>query len=309
MVGTLFFIDMKETSTSLVKASSAVMGADRGLPAGEKNKVSIQGYEGSFHQAAARHFFGKDVEVIPCSNFRDVVNIAANPKESTGGVMAIENSIAGSILPNYNLLKKSNLTVVGEVYLQIEQNLMVNPGVKLEDIREVHSHHMAIQQCLEYLDKYNWKLVETEDTALSARHIHQHKNKHVAAIASKLAAELFELEIIGPNIHTMKNNYTRFLVVKPGINNDIEEANKASVNFHTDHSKGSLARVLTEIADNGINLSKLQSFPIPGSDWQYSFHADMEFDSISQFNRVIKLITPLTEELKVYGVYKKGETV
>ncbi len=164
--------------------------------------------------------------------------------------MAIENSIAGSILPNYNLLKKSNLTIVGEVYLQIKQNLMVNPGVKLEDIREVHSHHMAIQQCLEYLDKYNWKLVETEDTALSAKHIHQHKSKHIAGIASKLAAELFDLEIIGPNIHTMKNNYTRFLIVKASEkNSEIEEANKASVNFHTDHSKGSLARVLTKIAE------------------------------------------------------------
>lgn len=274
-----------------------------------KHKVSIQGYEGSFHQAAAQHFFGKQVEVIPCATFREVVKIAANPKESTGGVMAIENSIAGSILPNYNLLQKSNLTIVGEVYLQIRQNLMVNPGVKLDDIREVHSHHMAIQQCLEYLDKHSWKLVETEDTALSAKHIHQHKSKHIAAIASKLAAELFGLEIIAPNIHTMKNNYTRFLVLKPQQNVENEGANKASVNFHTDHSKGSLARVLTKIAENGINLSKLQSFPIPGTNWLYSFHADMEFDTVEQFNRVMKEMKPLTEELKVYGIYKKGETV
>jgi prephenate dehydratase len=273
-------------------------------------KVSIQGYEGSFHQAAARHFFGKTVEVIPCATFREVVKIAEDPEQSIGGVMAIENSIAGSILPNYNLLKKSKLTVIGEVYLRINQNLMVNPGVKLEDIREVHSHYMAIQQCLEFLDKYNWKLVETEDTALSAKHIHQHKSKHIAAIASKLAAELFGLDMIAPNIHTMKNNYTRFLILQPfaeGI--EIPGSNKASVNFHTDHSKGSLARVLTKIADNGINLSKLQSFPIPGSEWQYSFHADMEFDSLEQFNKVIKEIKLLTEELNVYGIYKKGKTV
>src|SRR5689334_22214444 len=156
------------------------------------NRVSIQGYEGSFHQMAARQFFGKDIEVIPCATFRDVVKIASNKKESSGGVMAIENSIAGSILPNYNLLQKSSLVVIGEIYLQIKQNLLVNPGVKLEDIREVHSHPMAIQQCFDFLDKYNWKLVETEDTALSAKHIHQHKNKHVAAIASRLAAELFQ---------------------------------------------------------------------------------------------------------------------
>lgn len=272
-------------------------------------KVSIQGYEGSFHQAAARHFFGKQVEVIPCATFRELVKIAASPKESNGGVMAIENSIAGSILPNYNLLQKSNLTIVGEVYLQIRQHLLVNPGVTLEDIREVHSHHMAIQQCLEYLDKFNWKLVETEDTALSAKLVHQHKSKHIAAIASRLAAELFELEIIAQNIHTMKNNYTRFLVLEPEKESTVaEDANKASVNFHTDHSKGSLARVLTKIADEGLNLSKLQSFPIPGSDWQYSFHADMEFDNLEQFENVIEKIKPVTEGLKIYGVYKKGET-
>src|SRR6478752_3199682 len=139
------------------------------------NRICIQGYEGSFHQVAAQQFFGKDVTVIPCATFRDVVKIATNKKESDGGVMAIENSIAGSILPNYNLLQKSNLVIIGEIYLQIRQNLLVNPGVKLEDIREVHSHPMAIQQCLEYLDKYDWKLVETEDTALSAKKLHQHK--------------------------------------------------------------------------------------------------------------------------------------
>jgi len=276
----------------------------------EKIKVSIQGYEGSFHQMAALLFFGNEVEVIPCATFRDVVKIAINRKESDGGVMAIENSIAGSILPNYNLLQKSNLKIVGEIYLQIKQNLLVNPGVKLEEIREVHSHSMAIQQCFGFLDKYNWKLVETEDTALSARHIHQHRSTHIAAIASRLAADLFELDVLVPNIHTLKNNYTRFLIVQPEETaKQQDNVDKASVNFHTDHSRGSLARVLTAIADGGINLSKLQSFPIPGSDWKYSFHADMEFDSIEQFNRVIEDIQPITEALKIYGVYKKGKTI
>jgi prephenate dehydratase len=270
-------------------------------------KVSIQGFEGSFHQVAAQQFFGKNVEVIPCSTFREVIKIAGNKKESDGGVMAIENSIAGSILPNYNLLQKSNLKIIGEIYLQIKQNLLVNPGVKLEDIREVHSHPMAIQQCLEYLDKHNWKLIETDDTALSAKHIHQHKSKHIAGIASKLAAELFDLDMIAPNIHTLKNNYTRFLMLQgEDFAKYINDADKASVNFHTDHSKGSLARVLTKIAEHGINLSKLQSFPIPGSDFKYSFHADMEFDSMAQFNKVIEQIKPLTAGLNIYGVYKKG---
>lgn len=275
---------------------------------GKGIRVSIQGYEGSFHQVAAQQFFGSAVEVIPCATFREVVKIAANKKESEGGVMAIENSIAGSILPNYNLLQKSNLKIIGEIYLPIKQQLLVNPGVKLEDIREVHSHHMAIQQCLEFLDKYDWKLVETEDTALSAKLLHQHRSKHTAAIASKLAADLFELEVLAPNIHTMKSNYTRFLVLQPeGVAQPIADANKASVNFHTDHSRGSLARVLSKIAEGGINLSKLQSFPIPGSDWEYSFHADMEFDALEQFNTVIEHMKPITAELKIYGVYKNGK--
>jgi len=197
-------------------------------PASSKVKVSIQGFEGSFHQEASRQFFGKDVEVICCSTFREVVKIAANKKESDGGVMAIENSIAGSILPNYNLLQKSNLTIVGEVYLQIKQNLLVNKGVRLEDIKEVHSHPMAIQQCFGFLDKYNWKLIESEDTALSAKHIQQHKSKHIAAIASKLAAELYDLDIIAPGIQTLKHNYTRFLILqREEVATEIDNANKA----------------------------------------------------------------------------------
>ncbi|HMH24111.1 MAG TPA: prephenate dehydratase [Puia sp.] len=274
-------------------------------------KVSIQGFEGSFHQVAAQQFFGKDVEVVTCSTFREAVRVAGSKRESDGGVMAIENSIAGSILPNYNLLQKSNLRIVGEIYLQIRQDLLVNPGVKLEDIREVHSHHMALLQCIDFLEKHpSWKLVETEDTALSAKLLHQHRSKHVAAIASKLAAELFSLDILAPGIQTMKNNYTRFLILQREDRAvKVENADKASVNFHTDHSRGSLARVLTKIAEGGINLSKLQSFPIPGSEWEYSFHADMEFGDIGQFERVIESIRPITAELKIYGAYKKGRTV
>lgn len=273
-----------------------------------RKKISIQGFEGSFHQVAARQFFGKDVEIICCSTFREVIKIAADDRVSNGGVMAIENSLAGSILPNYNLLQKSPLRIVGEIYLRINQNLLTNPGVSLDDIREVHSHPMALLQCMEYLEKYNWKLIETEDTALSAKHIYKHRSRHIAAIASKLAAELYQLNVIAPNIHTLKNNYTRFLVLElPETAQEIKDADKASINFHTDNSKGSLAKVLTKIAENDINLSKLQSFPIHGSDWKYSFHADLEFSGINQFNNVIKDIEPITEALKVYGVYKNGK--
>ncbi|MFT3945641.1 MAG: prephenate dehydratase [Agriterribacter sp.] len=296
----------KLTETNSVAAANGQQHKTQTKPA----SIAIQGFEGSFHQVAARHFFGKDVEVICCNTFKEVIKTASGKKQSDGGMMAIENSIAGSILPNYNLLQKSKLKITGEVYLHIRQNLMVNSGVTLDDIKEVHSHPMALQQCLEFLDKYNWKLVETEDTALSAKHLHQHKSKHIAAIASELAAQLFELNIIGPDIHTQSNNYTRFLVLQhEDLAEVIENANKASVNFHTDHSRGSLAKVLTQIAEGGINLSKLQSFPIPGSDFRYSFHADMEFDSLDQFYSVIRDIKKTTEDLKIYGVYKKGEHI
>jgi prephenate dehydratase len=270
-------------------------------------RVAIQGYEGSFHQEAVRLFFGDKTNILACARFQDVVRSASDPSLCDAAVMAIENSIAGSILPNYSLLRNSELVIAGEIYLQIRQNLVVNPGITLKDIKEVHSHPMAILQCLDYLNQYDWKLIETEDTALSAKHIHQRKSKHIAGIASSLAAKLFDLNMIVPDIHTMNNNYTRFLVLLRKENAvSVGEANKASVTFHTDHSRGSLAKVLTLIADAGINLSKLQSYPIPGSDWKYSFHADMEFENLTQFENVIDVIRPAISDLKIYGVYKKG---
>ena len=274
------------------------------------NGICIQGYEGSFHQVAAQKFFGKNIPVIPCASFRDLIKFASDARQSAGAVMAIENSIAGSILPNYNLLKKSSLKVIGEVYLSISQNLLVNKGIQLTDIKEVHSHPMAILQCLDFLEQYNWKLIETEDTALSAKHLQQHKSKHIAAIASKLAAELFDLDIIGPDIQTQKTNITRFLVLKRADDvTNIEGADKASLYFQTDHSKGVLAKVLTNIAKADINLSKLQSMPIPGSNFNYGFYADLEFDQIKQLNTVLRSIESLTNSVKLFGVYKKGKLI
>ena len=273
-------------------------------------KVAIQGYEGSFHQVAARHFFGKNVEVITCDTFRQVVQLGADAKQSDGAVMAIENSIAGSILPNYNLLQKSKLQVVGEVYLSISQNLLTYPGVKLEDIKEVHSHPMAILQCLDYLEKYNWKLVESEDTALSAKVVHQNKSKHTAAIASKLAAHMFDLNIIKPDIHTLKNNITRFLIVGPAnTKTSVDNANKASIYFQTDHSRGILAKVLAKIAQGNLNLSKLQSMPIPGSTFKYGFYADLEFDNIKQIEKVLEALKAITNNIRIFGMYQKGKVV
>jgi prephenate dehydratase len=169
---------------------------------------------------------------------------------------------------------------------------------------------MAIQQCLKFLDKYNWKLVETEDTALSAKSISHHKSKHIAAIASVLAAELYDLNVLVPDIHTVKNNYTRFLVLQPNeMIESVPDANKATITFHTDNSRGSLARVLMKIAECGVDLSKLQSFPIPEVTWRYMFGADMEFDSMDKFECVMESIKSVAEDVKVYGVYKKGETI
>ena len=273
-------------------------------------KIAIQGYEGSFHQVAARHFFGKNVEVITCDTFRKVVQVGSSASLSDGAVMAIENSIAGSILPNYNLLQKSKLQVIGEVYLSISQNLLTYPGVKMEDIKEVHSHPMAILQCLDYLEKYNWKLVESEDTALSAKLVHQYKSKHIAAIASKLAAQMFDLNIIAPDIHTLKNNITRFLVLAPlSAKIEIMQANKASIYFQTDHSRGILAKVLAKIAQGQLNLSKLQSMPIPGSTFKYGFYADLEFDHKKQIEKVLEELKSYTNSIRIFGMYKKGKVV
>jgi prephenate dehydratase len=270
--------------------------------------VAIQGYEGCFHQEAAKLFFGKNTQVFCCANFRDLVKVTSDAGTTSAGIMAIENSIAGSILPNYNLLHNSDLTIIGEVYLQIKQQLLVNPGVKLEDIREVHSHPMALLQCIDYLEKHSWRLVETEDTALSAKQLKQHKAKHIAAIAGKLSADLFDLEILAPNIHSEKNNYTRFLVLKLSGKDDIipPGANKASISFSTNNKQGSLAKVLGIIADAGINLSKLQSYPKKGSNWNYYFHADIEFEQLDDYTQMKKNVTRATTELKVYGIYASG---
>jgi prephenate dehydratase len=284
----------------------------------EKNKtnnqplqIAIQGYEGCFHQAAARSYFGKETTIIPCGSFREVVRQVSREEACNGGIMAIENSIAGSILANYHLLQKSDLRITGEIYLNIRQHLLVNEGVQLADIKEVHSHPMALQQCMGFFNKYpHWKLVETEDTALSAKQVATRRMKHTAAVAGKLSADLFNLQILAPNIHTEKKNLTRFLIVNRKQHAPIEAPpNKASICFHTDHTRGSLARVLVNIAEAGVNLSKLQSFPISGSEWKYLFHADLEFDKIEEYEEVIKRITTLTNSLQVLGLYNQGITI
>ena len=272
--------------------------------------IAIQGFEGCFHQIAAEHYFGAGTGISPCVSFSEVVRkVAAGTVDA--GVMAIENSTAGSILPNYDLLQRSELFVVGEIYLHIRQHLLALPGVAAEEITEVHSHPMALLQCRDYLEKHPaWRLVESEDTALSAKQLGQHRTRHIAAIASGLAATRYGLQVLESDVHTEKKNYTRFLVLhRQEKQKDAAQDHKSSLYFQVENQSGCLAKVLSCIGDKQINLSKLQSFPIPGLDWQYYFHADLEFETMEQFEEVISCITPLTKELRVLGIYHKGVTV
>lgn len=269
--------------------------------------VAIQGHKGSFHEIAAKEFFGESVKVISCKNLRELLKLTSSKKESITGVMAVENSFTGSILPNFTLLEKSNLKIIGEIYLKIEQHLMIYTGTNIENIREVHSHPMALSQCSDYLEKSNWKLVETEDTGLSAINISKKYSMHIGVIGSKSAAELYDLEIVASNIHNENNNFTRFFILQSGEKKtNIIDADKASINFKINHTKGSLAKVLSTISNSGVNLSKLQSLPSSNSEDKHSFIADLEFKNMEQFNKAIKAITNLTEEIKIYGVYKNG---
>ena len=266
-------------------------------------KIAIQGYEGCFHHIAANDYFGRDISIMPQDTFRGVA-AAVKRGEADMGMMAIENSIAGSIIANYSILQDAKLQVAGEIYLPIKQNLMVLPDVELEDIREVESHPMALLQCIDYLDSRPWKLVESEDTALSARHIAEKGLRHTAAIASELAAEMFGLKIIAPEINTIKSNYTRFMVLKRHDHNIDPHADKASLYFKTDHREGSLLRTLSQL--QGINLSKLQSYPIPSEPWHYLFHIDLEFGCLDDYIRNLVRLQEAAEEVHVYGVYRSG---
>lgn len=273
-------------------------------------RVAIQGYEGSFHHLAAKAYYNEAVEIVPSRSFSDLVNNTVSPAESDAGIMAIENSIAGSILSNYSLLQESNLTIVGEVFLRIRQHLMALPGRTLDNIKEVHSHPMAIFQCRHFFKAYpHIKLVESEDTALSAKKIRDRQLPNIAAIASDLAAHLFDLPILERDIQVIANNYTRFLILSKHPDNGIADFNKATLYFRVGHGPGSLARALQGIAEAGVNLSKIQSVPVPENEWQYYFYVDMEFDDKEQFARALKTLAPITEGLKILGTYQKGKTI
>ena len=269
--------------------------------------VAIQGIKGSFHHIVSQEYFNTNVEVIECLTFDEVVESLIN-KKSDAVIMALENSIAGSIIPNYALINKYNLHVVGEHYLDIQHNLMVLPNQKIEDIKEVYSHPMALLQCVDFFKDYpHIKLVEDKDTAEVAERIHKKKLKHIGAIASEMAAAIFELDILAHSIQTIKHNETRFAIVKRENSEiPIAEINKASLKFESDHKRGSLATILNVLSDCKLNLTKIQSLPIIEKPWKYSFFVDVTFDAYEDFDKAKSILNIMSQGLKVLGEYKKA---
>jgi prephenate dehydratase len=271
-------------------------------------KVAIQGYEGSFHDVAARKYWpAKKIELLPADSF-DILGQMLKSGQADIAVMAIENSIAGSILQNYRILRENDFWVSGDIYLRIKHNLLGVKGATLGDIKEVASHPMAINQCRQFLGQYaQWKLLESEDTALSAQHIAEKNKKSKACIASSQAAEIYGLDILAPGIETNKTNYTRFFIVNNQKTEIDPEADKVSVYIRIPDQKGQLLKVLQVIEDHNLNMSKLQSFPVIGSFREYFFHIDIEFDHISQYIGLKDDLLNLTFEYEETGIYKRAD--
>jgi len=280
-------------------------------PVTKTKRIAIQGGYGAFHEIAALHYFGdEDIEIVPRNTFKDLFK-SLNANHVDYGITAIENSLAGSILPNYGLILESNMEIVGEVYLRIKQNLVAMPGQTMDTISEVYSHPMAILQCQKFFEDYpNIKLVDSSDTALSAKRIADERLENVGAIASRLAAEKYGLEILRESIETNKKNYTRFLILgeKNGDNHP-KVVNKSSLHFTVSHKFGSLAKVLITFSFYNINLSKIQSMPIIGQEWEYQFYADLEFDDYAIYRQSLEAVKPFTNELHILGEYIKGKSI
>ena len=270
-----------------------------------ETKIAIQGIKGSFHHQVAQEYFHQNVAVNECLSFEALVDSLLNDKSQLA-VMAIENSIAGSIIPNYALIDKNELHIIGEYYLDIIQNLMVLNGQELSEIQEVHSHPMALLQCMEFLKKHpKIKLVEDKDTAETAKRIHQKELKGIAAIGSKAAASMYDLTIIAPEIQTVNNNMTRFFIISKEANVlPKEEINKASLKFELDDTPGSLATVLNVMTNCKLNLTKIQSMPIMETPFQYSFFVDVVFEKYKHYEKAMKVLAIMTSHFKVLGEYR-----
>lgn len=274
-------------------------------------RIVIQGGYGAFHEIAALQYFeNEEIEILPRDTFKDLM-AALRKDRADFGIMAIENSLAGSILPNYTLLKDAPMKIIGEVYMRIRQNLVALPGQTIADIKEVYSHPMAILQCQVFFDQYpEIRLIESMDTALSAKDIRDKDQRGIGAIASGLAAEKYNLEILASGIETNKKNYTRFLIL--GNGNDhapVREVDKSSIHFALSHKIGSLSKILSILSYYDINLSKIQSMPIIGKDWEYQFYIDVEFSDYDLYTQSIAAIRPFTSDLGILGEYKRGKSI
>lgn len=270
-------------------------------------RIAVQGIVGSFHEDAALKYFNEEVEVVECKSFTKVCDLV-DADEVDYAVMAIENSIAGSLLKNYQLIRDYHLRIIGEIYLHIQMNLMAVPGVKPGDITDIYSHPVALQQCIEYLEKYfpDAKLHQGMDTAAAAKLISETKPANAAAIANLRSAELYDLEVLETGIETNKKNYTRFLILaKHGIPAD--KANKASLCFEVGHFYGSLARVLNVFAENEINLTKIQSVPVLGKPNEYTFHVDVEWEKLEKYESAIHQVLKSVSSLAILGEYQRGD--
>ena len=268
-------------------------------------KIAVQGEKGCFHEVAARQYFNNDdIDIVPCPTF-DQTLLTVKNGEADIAIMAIENARSGSILYNYTLIRESGMKVFGEHNLRIRQNLMALPGQSISDIHEIRSHPIALAQCMTFLNYYpKITLIESDDTAGSARQISEEKLKNVAAIASSNAAEIYGLDILAPGIETYKKNYTRFLVIgKPDKSKN--EGNKVSICFSTGHKPGSLATVLVRLAELDVNLSKIQSVPRLNGEWEYMFYCDLELPDNTDVDMIINVLYNYTTNLEVLGVYNK----
>lgn len=269
--------------------------------------IAIQGAEGSNHHKVARDFYGENIQLKECMSF-DALVAHLLEGSATDGVMAIENTIAGSIIPNYALIDSNNLHIVGEEYLNIHHHLMALPNQTINSINEVWSHPMALLQCKEFFKKHpHIKLVEDVDTAEVAKRIANENLNGIAAIAPKIAAEIFGLQVLEDDIQTMKDNATRFVIVqteKPKL--VPSQINKASLKFQLNHKRGSLAAVLNVLSDCKMNLTKIQSLPVIETPWKYSFFVDVTFEKYSDYQKLVKIIKIMAEEFKILGTYKNG---
>lgn len=272
----------------------------------KKLRIAIQGIRASFHEEAALRYFGNGIEPVECMTFKQMFE-ALKKNEADYIVMAIENSIAGSLLPNYSLLQDYNFHVIGEVFLPIQLHLLALPGVTFENAKYIQSHPIAIRQCEEFLEEFpHLTVLEKSDTALCAKEIRDGQLKDTMAIANSTAAKTYGLEIVERRIESNKKNYTRFLVIARD-HVDIEDADKASVCFRVNNTAGSLAKVLGIFAQNRINLSKIQSMPVLGKPDEYNFYIDLEWDEVKDYDQAIRKALKYTHNFSVMGEYRKND--